>query len=73
MEAMQLEPGRDAPQQAQAFAKQLHDSWGVGRKACNDGVLLLLSVKDRQARTPGCCQNECAVKSRATKVFMGSN
>lgn len=35
-------------QAADAFAKQLLDNWGVGRAGCNNGVLLLLSVGDRQ-------------------------
>lgn len=33
---------------ARWFAKSLQDSWGVGHAACNDGVLFLLSVDDRQ-------------------------
>ncbi len=52
MQAMQLQAGRGAAQQAEAFARQLHGAWGVGRAGCDDGVLLLLSVQDRQAR-PG--------------------
>lgn len=50
MESMELQKGRDAAQQAEAFAVQLHTTWGVGHKGCNDGVLLLLAVKDRQVR-----------------------
>lgn len=38
----------DAAAAAQAFAKQLHDSWGVGHAECHNGVLLLVSVSDRQ-------------------------
>lgn len=34
---------------ARAFAKALHDAWGVGDAACNDGVLVLVSVDDHQA------------------------
>ena len=51
MQAMQLQAGRSAAEQAQAFAQQLHGAWGVGRAGCDDGVLLLLSVQDRQARS----------------------
>lgn len=45
-------PG-DAPPgpaaRARAFAKALHDSWGVGDAQCGDGVLVLVSVDDHQA------------------------
>ena len=50
MQAMQLQAGRSAAEQAEAFARQLHGEWGVGRAGCDDGVLLLLSVRDRQVR-----------------------
>lgn len=33
---------------AKDFARHLHSKWGVGSAGCDDGVLLLLSVKDRQ-------------------------
>ncbi len=33
---------------AERFARQLHDAWGVGSAACDNGVLLLLATKDRQ-------------------------
>ncbi|KAG2491015.1 hypothetical protein HYH03_010687 [Edaphochlamys debaryana] len=38
----------DASAYAEAFAKALHDRWGVGDPACNNGVLMLLSLEDRQ-------------------------
>ena len=50
MQAMQLQAGRSAAEQAEVFARQLHGNWGVGRAGCDDGVLLLLSVQDRQVR-----------------------
>lgn len=34
----------------EAFAKGLFNSWGIGDKAKNDGILLLVSVSDRKAR-----------------------
>jgi len=34
---------------AGAFARGLHDAWGVGHAECNDGLVLLLSIGDRQA------------------------
>lgn len=33
---------------AQAFAKALHDAWGVGNPACQNGVLLFLAVGNRE-------------------------
>jgi uncharacterized membrane protein YgcG len=33
---------------AQAFAKALHDAWGVGNPACQNGVLLLLAISNRE-------------------------
>jgi uncharacterized membrane protein YgcG len=33
---------------AAAFARALHDAWGVGSAECDNGVLLLLSSRDRQ-------------------------
>lgn len=50
MEHMALAPGQDPAAAAQSFAKALHDAWGVGDAQCNNGVLLLLSVGDRQVR-----------------------
>lgn len=48
MRSMALPAGTGAAQAARDFAKQLHAKWGVGDAACNNGVLLLLSVGDRQ-------------------------
>lgn len=47
MQKMQ-NPGSDASASAERFAKALHDAWGVGHQACNNGVLLFLAVQDRQ-------------------------
>lgn len=33
---------------ARTFAQSLHDAWGVGFAECNNGVLMLLAVDDRQ-------------------------
>lgn len=38
----------DAGVAAGKFARRLHDLWGVGDARCNNGVLLLVSIKDRQ-------------------------
>lgn len=46
--------GMPKEQVAELFAKRLHNRWGVGHPACNNGVLLLLSVEDRQV-CPRCC------------------
>jgi uncharacterized protein len=40
--------GKEKAAIAASMAKSLHDSWGVGHKECNNGVLLLLSILDRQ-------------------------
>lgn len=48
MRTMDVPSGQDAAAEAQLFAKALHDAWGVGLRECNNGVLLLLSVDDRQ-------------------------
>lgn len=48
MRKMAVPPGEPAAAQAQIFARSLHDAWGVGDAACNNGVLLLLSIEDRQ-------------------------
>jgi uncharacterized membrane protein YgcG len=50
MEHMAMAPAQDPAEAAQAFAKSLHDAWGVGDAQCNNGVLLLLSIGDRQVR-----------------------
>lgn len=34
----------------EAFAMGLFNAWGVGKLPANDGVLLLVAIKDRQAR-----------------------
>lgn len=41
-------PGVSAEVAAQRFAKQLHAKWGVGRRECDNGVLLLVSINNRQ-------------------------
>ncbi|KAL4451793.1 hypothetical protein ABPG75_007455 [Micractinium tetrahymenae] len=48
MRSMAVPAGSTPAQAAPAFAKQLHTRWGVGDAACHNGVLLLLSVEDRQ-------------------------
>ena len=48
MKEFQLPEGVDAAEQARAFAKSLHDAWGVGSATCNNGVLLLMALDNRQ-------------------------
>ena len=48
MRRMAVLPGKDPGEAARLFAKALHDAWGVGDAACNNGVLLLLSIDDRE-------------------------
>ena len=33
---------------AEKMARGLHDRFGVGKKGCNDGLVFLLAVDDRQ-------------------------
>ena len=42
----------DEGRSAEDFAASLMDKWGVGDGACNDGVLLLLSLQPRQVPFP---------------------
>jgi uncharacterized membrane protein YgcG len=48
MQEFALQAGEDPPTAARRFGKALHDAWGVGSAACNNGVLLLVSVANRQ-------------------------
>ena len=48
MRNMEVPAGATPAMAAQDFAKAIHERWGVGDAACNNGVLLLLSVGDRQ-------------------------
>ena len=41
-------PGEPVEETAKTFAKHLHDSWVVGHAGCDDGVMLLISILDRQ-------------------------
>ena len=42
----------DEGRAAEDFAASLMDKWEVGDGACNDGVLLLLSLQPRQVPIP---------------------
>jgi len=48
MRKIKVESGSSASDAARDFAKELHAKWGVGLVECDNGVLLLLSVDDRQ-------------------------
>ena len=48
MDSMQLQEGRTQAEEAEVFAKSLHNTWGVGDATCNSGLLLFLSKNDRQ-------------------------
>lgn len=41
---------KDPHGRSEAFAKHIHDTWGVGHAACNDGIVLFLSLDDREVR-----------------------
>jgi uncharacterized membrane protein YgcG len=48
MQRFQDVPDKDDEQAAEAFAHALHAKWGVGRRDCQNGVLLLLAIQNRQ-------------------------
>lgn len=48
VKSMELEEDENAAENAERFAKYLHDNWGIGKELCNDGGLIFLSVNDRQ-------------------------
>lgn len=48
MTSMAVKPGEDAAAAAHHMAKGLHAKWGVGDAACDNGVLLLLAINQRQ-------------------------
>ena len=48
MRKMDLRAGESPEEGAARFARQLFDAWGVGDAGCNNGVLLLLALQDRQ-------------------------
>ena len=37
----------DSPAASERFARELHDTWGVGDKTRQDGILVFLSINDR--------------------------
>ncbi|CAD7696649.1 unnamed protein product [Ostreobium quekettii] len=43
-----MAPGDTPAQAARKLAEHLHGGWGVGHAACDDGVLVLLAISDRQ-------------------------
>lgn len=48
MRHMKIPSTMDPAAMAQQMAKDLHAKWAVGSSDCDNGVLLLLSVEDRQ-------------------------
>jgi hypothetical protein len=48
MRRLQVDGGQSPGEAAAAFARGLHEAWGVGSSACDNGVLLLLATRDRQ-------------------------
>lgn len=48
MNKMDLDGSIGPQETAKSFAKHLHAAWGVGLAECDNGVVLLLSVRDRQ-------------------------
>ena len=48
MRRMDINRGEPAGDAARRIGKAIHAKWGVGQKACDNGVLFLLAVEDRQ-------------------------
>lgn len=48
MRKMDIPDGVSPERFAETFARALHDAWGVGSEACDNGILVLLAVDDRQ-------------------------
>ncbi|GBF97799.1 lactase-phlorizin hydrolase [Raphidocelis subcapitata] len=48
MRRLQVDGSQSPGEAAAAFARGLHDAWGVGSGACDNGVVLLLATRDRQ-------------------------
>lgn len=69
MERMATAPGQDPAEAAQSFAKALHDAWGVGDAQCNNGVLLLLSIGDRQVLHCSLLQHSFHVSTASSSDF----
>ncbi|PNH09193.1 hypothetical protein TSOC_004234 [Tetrabaena socialis] len=46
--ARRMQESSDPAGYAERFARALHDSWGVGDAACDNGVVFFLSILDRQ-------------------------
>jgi len=66
--ARRMRLGADSKEAAaQRFAKGLHDRWGVGHAACNDGIVLFLSKDDRQVGAVLVCG--CAASCWAQQAY----
>jgi uncharacterized membrane protein YgcG len=48
MHKMEHAKHADKAATAKAFAKALHDAWGVGNPECQNGLLVLMAISDRQ-------------------------
>ena len=59
--SMKLQRGRDEAEQAAAFAKAIHQKWGVGASSCDNGLVLFLSKADRQVWAISQLCHDCAV------------
>lgn len=44
----QLNKRLTTSQMAEKYAKSIHDQWGIGDADCNNGIMLLISIKDRK-------------------------
>lgn len=65
-------PPDDPLAKSKALAKNIHDQWGVGNKACNNGVLVFLAVKDRKVHiSTGRGAKEIVSDKQARRIIDG--
>lgn len=65
-------PPDDPLAKSKALAKNIHDQWGVGNKACNNGILVFLAVKDRKVHiSTGRGAKEIVSDKQARRIIDG--
>jgi len=45
---MEFRSGENKESAAQRYATTLHDRWGIGHRDCNNGIMIFVSIGDRQ-------------------------
>ena len=65
-------PLDDPLAESEALAKNIHDQWGVGNKACNNGILVFLVVEDRKVHiSTGRGAKEIVSDEQARRIIDG--